>query len=278
MNKKIHFYFTTKLMEKTFQMFPTFERLNQTIKAAFIVLFLALPLSAQNVFVWDGDFTNLSGISWYTYFLNQGGYNATYNSTLPSDFSAYDAIFLSFGIYSNNHSVTTIEATNILNYANAGGKIYIEGGDIFGFDPGKTQIQQLCGLSGASDGSAMAVNDSTPLSGQVGTLTTGMNFYGYTGQNSYIDSLSPGNATSIFKTADNITRAVQYDNGVYQVVGMSFELGGLVDTTGVSKKDSLMTAIVHFLGINPIPAVPQNLTATPGNTQANIKVEYEYRS
>jgi len=241
---------------------------------ALLVLLFVLPLSAQNVFVWDGEAANLSGSAWNT-FLQSKGYTVTYpavNDTLPSNYSNYDAIFLCFGVYTGNHQITVAEATDILNYANAGGKVYIEGGDIFGYDPGKTQVQQLCGLSGATDGSAITVNASTPIAGQTGTLTQGMNFIGYTGQNNWIDVLTPSTSETIFENPTGTVRAVQYDNGTYRAVGMSFDLGGLTDGTSPSTKDSLMGAILSFLNgtLDLPPTTPQNLYANPGDDQLTL--------
>ncbi|MFQ6604854.1 MAG: hypothetical protein ACE5D8_04785, partial [Fidelibacterota bacterium] len=82
-----------RLIEGTF--------VGETLKVAYLFLFLILPLSAQNVFVWDGEAANLSGNAWDTYLQSQG-YTVTHpavNSVLPTDYSSYDAIFLNFGVY-----------------------------------------------------------------------------------------------------------------------------------------------------------------------------------
>ncbi len=229
--------------------------------------------SAQNIFVWDGNINNHSGPVWKT-FLENNGYNVTYpavNSALPTDYSMYDAIFLHFGFYDPGyHGLTINEAMNIYNYALQGGSIYIEGGDIWGWpstNPGYLIARQLCGLSNADDGSAIAVNATTPMLGTAGTITDNMSFTEYNGINSYLDYLEPDSSTGIFYNNSNC-HGISWNNGTYRIVALSFEIAGLVNGTGASNKDTLMSRIRDFL-IRPT-YVPRSVAAKPGVGQVTL--------
>ncbi len=231
--------------------------------------------NTQNVFVWDGNINNHTGLEWKTYLENQG-YTVTYpavDSVLPSDYSMYDAIFLHFGFWNPGyHGITEFEAQNIYNYGLNGGKIYIEGGDINGWpgtNPGYLIVRQICGLSGADDGGSITVNATTPMSGMTSTLTHSMSFQGYTGINSYLDFLYPDSSTGIFYNNGNC-HGISWDNGTYRVVCLSFELAGLTsDTTGVSHKDSLMGRILEFL-LPPPTYIPRKVKASAGVEQITL--------
>jgi len=201
----------------------------------------------KNVFVWDGDGYNLSG-TFIRDYLDNLGYNVTYSTgNLPTDYSGYDAIFLCFGVYSNNHNVSTTEATNITNYLDNGGNAYLEGGDILGYDNGKDILIPYCGVSSADDGSGS--NDmGLPLSGQTGSVADGMVFNAYTGGNNWIDRYTVGSGIAVFTNSGNIF-GVQYDNGTYKTVTFAFEIGGLTDSKSSSTKDNLLQNIIDFFGL-----------------------------
>lgn len=229
--------------------------------------------SAQNIFVWDGNRNNHSGPVWKT-FLENNGYNVTYppvNSALPMDYSMYDAIFLHFGFWEPGyHGLTIDEAMNIYNYALQGGRIYIEGGDIWGWpstNPGYLIARQLCGLSNADDGSNITVNTTTPMSGTAGTITDNMSFTEYNGINSYLDYLQPDSSTGIFYNNFNC-HGISWNTGTYRIVALSFEIAGLADGAGASNKDTLMSRIRDFL--IPPTYVPLSVTAKPGVGQITL--------
>ena len=181
------------------------------------------------------------------------GYTGNYGLTLPtSDIDYYSAVFVCVGIYANNYIIgaSSAEATALVDYVNSGGRMYLEGGDVWYYDPlsqGGYDFGPLFGINATADGTS----DGGPYAGQTGTFTTGMNF-AYGGENSWMDHISPtGTGFLIFYDTDNAYDAgVANDAGTYRTVGTSFELGGLVDGSGVSTKAALLDSIMNFFGIS----------------------------
>ncbi len=225
----------------------------------------------KNIFVWDGNTGNLSG-TYIKNYLDNMGYNVTYSTgTLPTDYSGYDAIFLCFGVYPHNHSLTSTEATNITNYLdNDSGRAYLEGGDILGYDDGKNVLMPYCGVSSANDGSGS--NDmGLPLAGQTGTVADSMSFSAYTGGNNWIDRYTVGSGTAVFTNGGNIF-AVQDSTGTYETVTFAFELGGLTDNKSSSTKDTLLNNILNFFGIGPEGISTKTVTKENGIFRVSAKM------
>jgi hypothetical protein len=181
------------------------------------------------------------------------GYTGEYSTDLlgRDDLDLYYAIFVCVGIFANNYVIgeSSSEATALENYLNNGGNMYLEGGDIWYYDPpyqGGYDFGPLFGIQAVSDGTG----DLGPVVGESGTFTDQMNF-NYTGENSYIDHINPtGSGFLIFRDGNNnYNCGVANDAGIYKTVGSSFELGGLVDGSGVSTKAVLLDSIMHFFGI-----------------------------
>jgi hypothetical protein len=63
----------------------------------------------------------------------------------------------------------------------------------------------------------------------------------------------------IFKDVDQgYDCGVARDAGTYRTVGVSFELGGLIDGSGVSTRAALLDSILHFFGIFQVPVYEEN--------------------
>ncbi|NIA23155.1 MAG: T9SS type A sorting domain-containing protein [Proteobacteria bacterium] len=215
----------------------------------------------KNIFVWDGGSNNLSG-TFIKNYLDSLGLIVTYSTgNLPTDYSGYDAIFLCFGIYSDNHNVSTTEATNITNYLDGGGNAYLEGGDILGYDNGKDVLMPYCGVASADDGTGS--NDmGLPLTGQAGTVADGMTFSAYTGGNNYIDRYTVGSGSAVFTNGGN-TFAVQYAHDtIYKTVTFAFELGGLTDNKLSSTKTVLLQNIIDFFGLDETGGIVNKANTT----------------
>ncbi|TES94064.1 MAG: T9SS type A sorting domain-containing protein, partial [Candidatus Cloacimonadota bacterium] len=127
------------------------------------------------------------------------------------------------------------------------GRMYLEGGDVWYWDPmyGGYDFCPLFGINATADGTS----DLATVLGQGGTFTTGMSF-GYGGENSYIDHISPtGSGFLIFRNSSPVYDCgVANDAGTYQTVGLSFEFGGLVDGSPPSTKEALADSIMRFFG------------------------------
>ncbi len=170
-------------------------------------------------------------------------------TTIPTDLSQYEAIFVCLGIYSTNTVLTEAEATVLAAYLTAGGSMYMEGGDTWYFDP-VTTLHPMFNILGLSDGSG----DLGTINGVSDTFTDGMSF-AYNGDNNWIDHLSAiAPAFDIFENqSPSYVTAVAYDAGSYKTIGASFEFGGLTDGSSPSTKDELMTTYLEFLDVNLAP-------------------------
>ena len=210
-----------------------------------------LVVGTYNYLVWNPDPTPSSGQR-IDSILTSIGFTGSYSINLPiTELGMYQAIFVFVGIYSNNYIIgaSSSEASALVDYLNNGGHMYLEGGDVWFYDPlsqGGYDFGPLFGIDAVSDG----LGDLNPVLGESGTFTEGMNFT-YSGENSFIDHINPtGSGFLIFRDGDNnYNCGVANDAGTYMTVGTSFELGGLVDGSGVSTKAILLNSIMNFFGI-----------------------------
>ncbi len=210
-----------------------------------------LVVGTYNYLVWNPDPTPTSGQR-IDSILTSIGFTGSYSINLPiTELDMYQAIFVCVGIYSNNYIIgaSSSEASALVDYLNNGGHMYLEGGDVWFYDPpyqGGYDFGPLFGIDAVSDG----LGDLSPVLGESGTFTEGMNFT-YSGENSYIDHIdSTGSGFLIFRDGDNnYNCGVANDAGAYMTVGTSFELGGLVDASGVSTRAVLLNSIMNFFGI-----------------------------
>jgi len=173
----------------------------------------------------------------------------------PDDMGLYSSIFVCLGIYPDNHVLTSAQGQELANYLNNGGRVYMEGGDTWYYDPA-TPAHALFNIQGIEDGGG----DLNNLLGQSGTFTEGLTF-NYSGDNSYIDRISPsGSAFTIFKNqSPAYNNAVAYDEGNYRTIGSSFEFGGLSATS--TSIDYLMHLYLDFFGLESIwVSVPEGVT------------------
>jgi hypothetical protein len=197
------------------------------------------------VFIYNPDPTPLTG-SAVGQFLSEHGIAHDTGSLLPENCSWYRTIFVCLGIYPSNHQLTAAEGQALAQFLDNGGRLYMEGGDTWAYDPA-TAVHPYFHIDGLLDGTG----DAGPIQGASGTFTEGMNF-AYQGENDYIDHLAPlGSAFAIFlETTPAYINGVAYDGGGYRTVGTSFELGGLVDGASPSTKDELLEEILEFFGMD----------------------------
>jgi PKD repeat protein len=167
------------------------------------------------------------------------------SSSLPPDLNLYSTIFLTLGIYSNNHVLSSGEGSSLADYLNAGGNLYMEGGDTWYYD-NSTAVHSMFGINGTSDGSG----DLCTINGQAGTITEDMSF-SYTGDNNWIDHLeATGTGEVIFMNqSPSYGTAISNDAGDYKTIGASHEFGGLSDGSSPSTKAELMGKYLEFFGL-----------------------------
>ena len=213
--------------------------------------YFSICIGKYHYLVWDPSPDHSSGPV-INSTLQSLGYNGVYSQTLPTtELDKYIAIFVSVGIYADNYTIQSgsVESNALINFLNNGGRMYLEGGDIWYYDPlyGGYDFGALFGINATSDGTG----DLNSVLGQSGTFTNGMTF-SYSGENSYIDHISPqGSASLIFRNSSpGYDCGVAYDAGTHRTVGTSFEFAGLVDGSPPSTKEALANSIMQFFGIS----------------------------
>ena len=248
----------------------------------------SIVVGKENFLVWNPDLTPNPGQIMYST-LQLLGYSGEYATVLPADLHLFQSIFVCLGIWPQNYVIasTSPDATALISFLNNGGRLYLEGGDVWYYDPliGGFDFGPYFNIQADGDGSS----DLGPVVGQANSFTSGMNFT-YTGENEFMDQISPmGSATLIFRDGDNSYNCgVAYDAGNYRTVGTSFELGGLVDGSGVSTKAALLDSIMHFFGIytgiEEDNAMPENMYPMtkfeiyPNPTHGKTKIKFEIRN
>lgn len=242
-------------------------------------------VGALDYLVWNPDPTPYSGQA-IDSLLHDLDYTGIITTTLPnrSALDIYRAVFVCLGIYPNNQVITptSAEAATLVAYANSGGRIYLEGGDVWYYDPlvYGYDFCPLFGINAVADGSS----DLGPVAGQSGTFTNQMDFV-YAGENSFMDHISPGGtgAFLIFKDGDSLWDCgVARDAGTFKTVGTSFELGSLVDASGVSTRRALVDSIMKFFGIALVTSeetggrhvVPMFLKAAPNPFHGRVNINF----
>ncbi|MCK5764610.1 MAG: T9SS type A sorting domain-containing protein [Bacteroidales bacterium] len=167
---------------------------------------------------------------------------ATYETSFPDNLEMYQCIFVCLGIYDDNHVLTSGEGQQLADFLNNGGRVYMEGGDTWKYDPA-TPVHGMFKIQGLEDGNG----DLGILFGQDGSFAEGM-VYPYEGDNSYIDRIAVvDNAFELFRNqVPSYCNAVALDEGTYKTVGVSFEFGGLTDNQNT--KEELMILILEFFG------------------------------
>ncbi len=184
-------------------------------------------------------------------------------TNLPADLNLYSSIFVSLGIYNNNTSLSNADGQKLADYLNAGGKLYMEGGDTWYFNT-PTPVHSMFGLNGTADGSG----DLGTIVGVVGTFTEGMSM-SYTGDNNWIDRMVATTGTLILNNqSPSYGTAVANDGGVYKTIGASHEFGGIANG-----RIELMEAYLDFFGMMPATLV-SNFTASVTAGCAGMEVTF----
>ncbi|MBN2172471.1 MAG: T9SS type A sorting domain-containing protein [Candidatus Krumholzibacteriota bacterium] len=198
------------------------------------------------------------------------GYNGHSLEELPATRLAdYRTLFVTVGIYASNYiiGVGSTEALAIEDFLAAGGCAYLEGADVWYYDPGigGHDFQSAFGIQAVSDGSS----DCGPVEGVAGTFSEGMSF-AYVGENSYIDHLAAAaGATLVLRNGSPVYGlGIAYDAGNYRTFGASFEFAGLADGAPPSTKLALMEGIMDFFldastGAGETPAAGAALASYP---------------
>ena len=163
-----------------------------------------------------------------------------------NNLSIYDAIFVVLGIYSNNHviSATDPEGPALEAYIQNGGKLYLEGGDCFAYDPGigGYNINPWFSCTPVGDGSA----DVFTL---VGLNNLSAFQFIYNGENNFMDELSAISSIEIWRNSEY--------NDIHGLYNPSFGAG-----TAIGVVPSFGGMINSSEALNSTPRVAQNNSKT----------------
>jgi PKD repeat protein len=170
---------------------------------------------------------------------------AEYKTTFPADLDGYTTLFVCLGVSNKKHVLTTNEGQMLAVFVDGGGRLYMEGGDTWFYDP-KTAVHPKFKANGVMDGG----NDLSSENGQAGQFSEGLTF-SYNGDNEFIDHISATTpAFNLFKNAAPLyISAVAYDAGTYRTIASAFEFGGLVNGDAPSTRNEYMRRIIDFFGI-----------------------------
>lgn len=199
----------------------------------------------------------------------QGGYRQSIEYV---DLSLYASLFVTLGVYPNTFRIAedALEASMLVEYLDQGGRLYLEGGDTWVYDPqnGGFDFGPYFKIVPMADGSP----DLGTVKGRAGTIGDGMRFP-YGGENQYIDHINRNGAGVIVfenESPPYIT-GVSYDSGLYRTLGVSFEFAGLADGDPPSTRAQLARSIIEYFlppqtqGVpGPAPPAPLRLALATG--------------
>ena len=224
----------------------------------------------HGIVIWDLDVTPITGQA-LVEGIRATGYNApiylSHTSARYPLTQDVQAVFVCLGMYSNNHQLTDEEGLKLKNYLDQGGRVYMEGGDTWCYDP-QTVVHPYFHILPIGDGSS----DLTAVVGDTGTFCDGL-FFNYQGENSWVDRIAPsGTSQRILHNLNTLHGvAVAYDGGSYKTIGASCELGGLVGNTPNSTRNELIRRILLFFDV----ISPNNIS---GNSASSLPQEFLLQS
>jgi len=203
----------------------------------------------RDYLVWDPDHNHSSGFILHQKLSNLH-FLGNYRQTIPLEYlNLYKTLFISLGVTPNNQILydTCAIIPEILHFMAGGGKLYMEGGNVWCHDTGYGgynfcplfYIQPVTDNSGGCSG----------IVGYNNTLTRGMSFK-YTGESSSLDRITAiYDGVLIFKNRSSTATLGVAAN--HRTIGVSFEFAGLVDSVPPAMKSVLADSIMRYFGITP---------------------------
>ena len=176
---------------------------------------------------------------------------------LYDDLTKFEAIFVTLGVYPNNHVLSESEIDTLKAYLAQGGRVYMEGGDTWAFDP-QTTLHPFFKVNGLLDSSPNGVTG--PLAGfgaYADASFTPTKYYDWAysqdpewnNLNDQIEGLTNVKRTrNILRNtgAEVFWTQVGHDNQVsgYRTIASSIPFGGLMD--GADPKEALLERVFWF--------------------------------
>lgn len=185
-------------------------------------------------------------------FMEQNSWPVTYKNTFPQSLIGYSAVFLSFGNAGSGNTIFSDEmAETVKKYLEAGGYVYLEGGDALGNDQaGNTALINLFGLTITTNGPDQ--NPINSLQGKPAAITHDMVFTGNSqASNASIDKYAQSPAGVVaFTEAGYGTVAVQHSiAGGRRTFCFSYALAYLTDGEFPNTREELLHRIMDFFDI-----------------------------
>jgi hypothetical protein len=208
-------------------------------------------IGQKDYLIWDPDLNHSSGPIIKSK-LDSLDFYGSYTTDFPYGYlSLYKSLFVCAGVMSNNYVITdTSQAAQEIEdfLVLLGGTVYMEGGEVWYGDPYYRHGYNFCPLFDIEP-IANNIGLFQEITGSNNTFTQGM-FFRYQGEATMLDHIDSINGSSL------ILRNVSNDRGCgvaanNRTVGLSFELGGLVDTVLPSTKLVLLDSIMDYFGIPP---------------------------
>lgn len=157
----------------------------------------------------------------------------------------YEGVFVVLGIFGDNHVLDSgaPEADALESYLQNGGRLYLEGGDCYNYDPdqGAYNIRPWFGVDDGPDGSG-------DVDGITGLNDLSAFSFAYNGADNWMDELQPNGSVAIWKNADNSDiSGVFYDGfGSGNSIGVVPSFGGLVDNGSVPLREGTFSATAEM--------------------------------
>lgn len=187
------------------------------------------------------------------------------HTTLASfDYTPYTLVFVCnamivFSPY--NHVFNTAEGQQLVNYLNLGGRVYMEGGDVWYQDPAFNSAYNFRSAFGVAS-TTQASDSLYTVKGKASTFLSGLQFSYNTSYDGFRDVITgSGGGLTVMENYSNagtpvVTGAVvAYKPLWYRTIASDFRFAGLTDGSGSNTRSNLLQQYVNYL-MAPIPARP----------------------
>lgn len=222
-------------------------------------------LSGGSFLVWDPDARADTG-ELVRDALTSMGHSVDYTSNFGSIASLgdYQVVFVTLGMFPDNHVLTSGQGNALASYLDGGGALFMEGGDTWAYDNARA-VHGYFGIGGLDDGS----NDLGRIDGISGNLMDGASYAYSTDVNvaDYVDQLAPtGGGFSVARNdAAGYDVGVAMDAGTYRTLGTSFASGVLTS----ADLEDFLGRVVAFLsggsgGSSWVSVTPSSVSLAPG--------------
>jgi hypothetical protein len=198
----------------------------------------------KSVLVVELDVTPDSGAAWRAV-CDDLGVPVELTSAWPADLSAHDAVLISLGMTPAKVSLTSAQANALVGYLNAGGAVYMEGGDAWAQSSSSSIYRSWFGIGSASSGASIGA----PVVGVAASIAEGMSF-GYDDPGKSSDHLSEGGGARRILTSGGKGKVLTYSTGTYEAVASSIEFGHLVGGSSPSRAKLLGARLLDYLGLD----------------------------